>query len=38
LESVEFGEIVEVLGAVLIAGAELALLLGGQAVDRAAAD
>lgn len=38
MESVEFGEIMEVLRAMLIPGAKPALLLDGQAVDRAVAD
>jgi hypothetical protein len=38
LESIEFGEIMDVLRAMLIPGAKPALLLRGQAVDRAVAD
>ncbi len=38
LESIEFGEVMDVLRAMLIPGAKPALLLRGQAVDQAAVD
>jgi hypothetical protein len=38
VEGIELGQVVDVLRAMLVPGTKLALLLGGQARDRAAAD